>query len=62
MSDISRITQARKAERDATADPAFRQAKALEELADAAEGIRQDLTVVASMLPQLIQALGQRRP
>jgi hypothetical protein len=52
MSDISRITQSPKADRDAATDPAFRQAKALEELADAAEGIRQDLTVIASMYPK----------
>jgi len=56
MSDVSKITQYRKAERDATTDPAFRQAKALEELADSIEGIRQDLTVFTQMLPALIRS------
>jgi len=60
MSDMKRIIDARKAERDATVQAEWRKVAAAEQTADALEGIRQDLTALVAMLPALLQALQPR--
>ena len=53
MSDVRRIEADRKAQRDATTDPAMRQAAAAEQSADALEGIRQDMTALLLTFGQI---------
>jgi hypothetical protein len=52
MSDLRKITEGRKAERESSYGAEKRKLKALEDIADALEGIRQDLTGLAANLPQ----------
>ena len=52
MSDLTKITEGRKAERESSYGPDKRKLKALEDIADALEGIRQDLTGLAANFPQ----------
>jgi uncharacterized protein involved in exopolysaccharide biosynthesis len=57
MSDVRRIEADRKAQRDATMDPAMRRAAAAEQSADALEGIRQDMTALLLAFGQLQKQL-----
>jgi hypothetical protein len=52
MSDLKKITEARKTERESSYGVDKRKLKALEDIADALEGIRQDL----AGLPQALAA------
>jgi hypothetical protein len=52
MSDLRKITEGRKMERESSYGAEKRKLKALEDIADALEGIRQDLTGLAVNLPQ----------
>jgi hypothetical protein len=52
MSDLRKITEGRKTERESSYGAEKRKLKALEDIADALEGIRQDLTGLAVNLPQ----------
>jgi hypothetical protein len=52
MSDTSTITAERKKERDSSYGTDKRKLKALEDIADALEGIRQELASLAVNLPQ----------
>lgn len=54
MSELRRIQEARAAERD-DGNEEERRLKALENIADALEGIRQDLTAIASLLPERVR-------
>jgi hypothetical protein len=51
MSDLRKITEGRKTERESSYGPDKRKLKALEDIADALEGIRQDLTELAASFP-----------
>jgi hypothetical protein len=51
MSDLRKITEGRKAERESSYGPDKRKLKALEDIADALEGIRQDLAELAASFP-----------
>jgi hypothetical protein len=53
MSDLRKITDERKVERESSYGPDKRKLKALEDIADALEGIRRDLTSLAANFPQL---------
>jgi hypothetical protein len=52
MSDMRKITEERKAERESSYGVEKRKLKALEDIADALEGIRQELTGLAANFPQ----------
>jgi hypothetical protein len=52
MSDLKIITEGRKAERESSYGVEKRKLRALEDIADALEGIRQDLTGLAANFPQ----------
>ena len=52
MSDMKKIIEARNPGRNAIGSHEKRQLKALEDIADALEGIRQDLTGLAANFPQ----------
>jgi hypothetical protein len=52
MSDISTITAERKKERESSYGTDKRKLKALEDIADALEGIRQELTNLVVRLPE----------
>jgi hypothetical protein len=52
MSDLKQITEARKVERDSSYGVDKRKLKALEDIADALEGIRQDLAALAANVSQ----------
>jgi len=55
MSDIRKIAESRKVEREATQGPEWRQVGAQEASADALEGIRQDLTMLTQAMTELAQ-------
>lgn len=61
MSDFRKIMEFRNPYREAATGPEARKIRALEDSADALEGIRQDLAAISSQMGQLIQAMGQKR-
>jgi hypothetical protein len=56
VSDLAKIADPKKGER-AHGALDHRQTKALEDAADALEGIRQDLTTISGQLTKLVQAV-----
>ena len=58
MSDLGKISAPKQAQRAASAIE-HRQIAALEEAADALEGIRQDLSLLSNMMVQVVQGLSQ---
>jgi hypothetical protein len=59
--DIKKIAAAKKMRRDSTAQPEFRQAIALEEIADNLEAMRTEATVMYSELVAAVRALQSKR-
>lgn len=51
--DVRKITEARKAEREAVVNPEFRQAMALELIADTLEAIRAEMVGTQTLLAQI---------
>jgi septum formation inhibitor-activating ATPase MinD len=60
MSDMKKIIEARNPGRNAVNNPEKRQLKALEDIADALEGIRQDLTTLPTALATSLQRVLQK--
>ena len=62
MSDLRKIIESRKAQREAAPSPERRQILAIEDCADALEGIRIDLTLLSGQLTHLVNAVGRLTP
>ena len=58
MSDVRRISTDEQTSREVV-QPAQRQPRSMEEIADSVEGIKQELTLMAAQLINLIKAVSQ---